>query len=556
MERTKRVKKSTRKQLTKTNPEGISQRYQVSLEQFFAICQEMMKSVEKYIKDTHFASENDKQQAIEAAETKLHKEINELGTQNLINSIDISDCISALDCDYTNESQVDDVIENENIEPNGVRQDCLRNLKATLQSAHFVSTPEEQDKQIDEEQQGIDENLYDIHYDQLMIHNERPREMNTSTQSKPIISDDLDKEDWNWKRTLKQTLQQRTANAISKLYNYQKFNKGYVQEIETGKAIDISKCPYLAVVDIDVDKKLDESNRKIIRDDILQQLNSIKSLKVGLVQTAHGGIQIYCDMGKNKLRQNSMSGIIKSQESNPLNKRYGVDVFACVTPYNEEIQAKTLRWVVLPESRVKDKDSDIELQYTDLNHMWNIPKLSDISKVFNALNFDMNLILNDGKSKETKRIINLEASQDNSSNQDVIDEFAMKYNVQFNDSKLEMTKQTCILLCYGLKGLEIHNDAQELKKEITFLILFKSVNSLIKIDGIDEEFINDVYQRIKTMNNLTDSAKQHFDSQRERYKNEMTNPYILQGIIRDYNPIYYKDVVMKSIMKAKNDDDI
>ncbi|KAA6310477.1 MAG: hypothetical protein EZS28_056306, partial [Streblomastix strix] len=165
---------------------------------------------------------------------------------------------------------------------------------------------------------------------------------------------------------------------------------------------DISKCPYLAVVDIDVDKKLDESNRKIIRDDILQQLNSIKSLKVGLVQTAHGGIHIYCDMGKNKLRQNSMSGIIKSQESNTLNKRYGVDVFACVTPYNEEIQAKTLRWVVLPESRVKDKDSDIELQYTDLNHMWNIPKLSDISKVFKALNFDMNLILDIDKPKETK----------------------------------------------------------------------------------------------------------------------------------------------------------
>ncbi|KAA6352786.1 MAG: hypothetical protein EZS28_051687 [Streblomastix strix] len=151
--------------------------------------------------------------------------------------------------------------------------------------------------------------------------------------------------------------------------------------------------------------------------------------------------------------------------------------------------------------------------------MWNISKLSDISKVFKALNFDMNLILDIDKPKESKHIINQanllqaqlvvqEASQDNPSDtqhrqripkefvfsKDVIDEFAMKYNVQFNDSKLEMTKQTCILLCNGLKGLEIHNDAQELKKEITFLVLFKSVNSLIKIDGIDEEFINDVYQ--------------------------------------------------------------
>jgi hypothetical protein len=61
-----------------------------------------------------------------------------------------------------------------------------------------------------------------------------------------------------------------------------------------------------------------------------------------------------------------------------------------------------LRWVVLPESRVKDKDSDVELQYTDINHMWNISKLSDISKVFKALNFDMNLILDFDKPKETK----------------------------------------------------------------------------------------------------------------------------------------------------------
>ncbi|KAA6374283.1 MAG: hypothetical protein EZS28_030189, partial [Streblomastix strix] len=200
----------------------------------------MMKSVEKYIKDTHFASENDKQQAIQAAETKLHKEINELGIQNQINSIDISDCISALTYDYTNESQVDDVIGIENIELTNVSSEAACQLK--LVSRSYLPTElavqrlrQEQDKQIDEEQQGIDENLYDIHYDQLMIHNENTNEMNTSTQSQPIIYD-LDKEDWNWKRTLKQTLQQRTANAISKLYNYQKFNKGYVQEIETGKA--------------------------------------------------------------------------------------------------------------------------------------------------------------------------------------------------------------------------------------------------------------------------------------------------------------------------------
>ncbi|KAA6372924.1 MAG: hypothetical protein EZS28_031550 [Streblomastix strix] len=335
MERTKRVKKSTPKLLT--------------LEQFYVICQEKMKSVEKYINQTHFASENDKQQAIHAVETKLHKKINELGIQNQINSIDISDCINALGYDYDNDLLVDDVIGIENIE----------------------------DNQFNKEQQGIDENLYDNHEEELMIHKASTNETSTTTQSKDKNEIDLQQED------IKENTSLQSVSIISD---------------EDEEDWHFEKT----VVDIDVDKKLDESNRKVIRDDILQQLNSIKSLKVGLVQTAHGGIHIYCDIRKNKLRQNSMYGIIKSIEFNPLNKRYGVDVFACVTPYNEELQVKALRWIVLPESRIKDKDSDIELQYSDLNHMWNISKLSDVQKVFKALNFDMTLILNDGKPKEIK----------------------------------------------------------------------------------------------------------------------------------------------------------
>ncbi|KAA6375127.1 MAG: hypothetical protein EZS28_029347 [Streblomastix strix] len=203
-------------------------------------------------------------------------------------------------------------------------------------------------------------------------------------QSKPIISDE-NKQEWIRNRIQRQSLTLRTNNAISRLYNYQKFNKRYAQDIETGKAIDISKCPYLAVVDIDIDKKLDEQQRKVIKDELLQQLYNNNSHKVGLVQTAHVGIHIYCHILDYKLRQNSMIWIIKSLESNPMNKRYEVDVFACVTPYNEESKEKTLRWVVLPDSIVKDKDSenrrftvrtlpDVELKYTNLNKMMNITK--------------------------------------------------------------------------------------------------------------------------------------------------------------------------------------
>ncbi|KAA6358719.1 MAG: hypothetical protein EZS28_045754, partial [Streblomastix strix] len=322
-----------------------------------------MESVENYINQTTFASLNDKQQVVLVEETKLYKEINELGKKNQINVNDIQDCINALEYDYQSNNEPLEIVNDS--KDNVISQE--ENNLHPLQLAQII----EQDLQQDITK---DDRCKDSFSNQVVQHAELIISV-PEQQSKPIISDD-GKQEWNRNKIWRQSLTVRTNNAISKLYNYKKINKGYAQEIETGKATDISKCPYLAVVDIDIDKKLDEQQRKIIRDELLQLLKNDKSLKIGLVQTAHRGKYIYCHILDYKLRQNFMTGIIKSLESNPMNKRYGVDVFACVTPYNEESKEKTLRWVVLPESIVNGKYSEVELKYINLNKMWNIAKLS------------------------------------------------------------------------------------------------------------------------------------------------------------------------------------
>ncbi|KAA6374284.1 MAG: hypothetical protein EZS28_030190 [Streblomastix strix] len=106
--------------------------------------------------------------------------------------VDYRHFINAFDYDYNNYSLVDDVIGIENIV----------------------------DKQIDEEQQGIDENLYDIHEEKLMIHNESTNKMSTPTQTKDTKEIDLQQED-NKENTQSQSVStisdEETAQATSLL---------------------------------------------------------------------------------------------------------------------------------------------------------------------------------------------------------------------------------------------------------------------------------------------------------------------------------------------------
>ncbi|KAA6401426.1 MAG: hypothetical protein EZS28_003045 [Streblomastix strix] len=90
----------------------------------------------------------------------------------------------------------------------------------------------------------------------------------------------------------------RISEKLIQLYDFKKFNDEItplydVQEKPvktrkiTGKAINNADCPYLAIVDIDIDKKLSEEDRNHIRNELLEKIYH-SELNVALVKTGHG----------------------------------------------------------------------------------------------------------------------------------------------------------------------------------------------------------------------------------------------------------------------------
>ncbi|KAA6357945.1 MAG: hypothetical protein EZS28_046529, partial [Streblomastix strix] len=155
-----------------------------------------------------------------------------------------------------------------------------------------------------------------------------------------------------------QELTPRISEKLIQIYDFKKFNDEITplddddeqqQPVKTRKitekAINIADCPYLAIVDIDIDKKLSEKDRNLRRNELLEKIYQ-QELNVALIKTGHGGLHIYCNMDPLILfAGNSMVKKITTEN-------YDVDIFACVD-YNE-----SKRCVVLPDSRIKDFEYD------------------------------------------------------------------------------------------------------------------------------------------------------------------------------------------------------
>ncbi|KAA6364230.1 MAG: hypothetical protein EZS28_040244, partial [Streblomastix strix] len=137
-----------------------------------------------------------------------------------------------------------------------------------------------------------------------------------------------------------QELTPRISEILIQLYDFKKFNdeitplddddeqeKPVKTRNITGKAINIADCPYLAIVDIDIDKKLSEEDINLIRNELIEKIYQ-SELNVALVKTGHGGLHIFCNMDPLILfAGNSMVKKITTE-------KYDVDIFACVD-YNE-----------------------------------------------------------------------------------------------------------------------------------------------------------------------------------------------------------------------------
>ncbi|KAA6371284.1 MAG: hypothetical protein EZS28_033190 [Streblomastix strix] len=91
----------------------------------------------------------------------------------------------------------------------------------------------------------------------------------------------------------------RISGKLIQLYDFKKFNdeitplddddqqeKLVIARKITGKAINITIYPQLAIVDIDIDKKLSEEERNLIRNEILEKIFQ-SELNIALVKTGY-----------------------------------------------------------------------------------------------------------------------------------------------------------------------------------------------------------------------------------------------------------------------------
>ncbi|KAA6368979.1 MAG: hypothetical protein EZS28_035494, partial [Streblomastix strix] len=316
----------------------------------------------------------------------------------------------------------------------------------------------------------------------------------------------------------------------------------------TGSAVNIAKCPFLAIVDIDINKKLEKSERTAIREEILRKIEDSK-LIVGLVETAHGGLHIYCNTGCICLDNNSMVAVIS-------NEKYAVDIFACAYPENDmpswdqlrmkydekvdrndENKIGKLRNVILPFSKIKDKSHDksshrsittsdiLEYKVLDnqLTNSFFKKNLNSLADVFGSLNFDINVIKYKRKAYR---------------------------EIQKNDDNIDLTYEQAIILINGLENVIVHNYVSDKdNNEASLFTLFLSINSLRKIPEVDENLMNDIYDSVRELPGLTVKARENFDNKRKQLQNKSSSPYYLQSLVKNTNQVYYNENFLPTLVK-------
>ncbi|KAH7816428.1 putative Poxvirus D5 protein [Monocercomonoides exilis] len=221
--------------------------------------------------------------------------------------------------------------------------------------------------------------------------------------------------------TEQETMGERMKDHIVDLFDYKKYSDKKQGQRHTGTAVDISKCEDLCVVDVDINKSLQAEQTKTIRNSILDKLPR----NVGLVQTAHGGLHIYCELCNYPLKCSSQTKVFTSPEND-------IDIFAGIGDGKQ-------RLVVQADSSYREmKDGKrIITKYIPLNNYRELTDLSSLECVLDVFGIDL-------KTENTSATIAAEP-----------------HNLLTQDGIVEMSPTVALALFDGLKDVEIHNDTAE-----------------------------------------------------------------------------------------------
>ena len=291
------------------------------------------------------------------------------------------------------------------------------------------------------------------------------------------------------------TLEERIGNNTINLYNYNKHDKKQPgRNTITGKALLNNKIKNLSVIDIDINKSLDNDTKDKIRNNILSKLSDDDVI----VKTASGGLHIYSNTDDFIANNNRMVKCYKSNE-------FDIDIFNSVDENKRSL-------IVMAGSKYRDSSHKLPIStYEFIRGDYD----TVISRSVNDILKDLDIKITIEQPQEVQNIINMYNNSDN------------------------ITVEFARTLIYGLEGLEIHNDSGNipLSKEITLFPLFQAINSL------PSEVIDEAYDFIYNNCNLTPNALSNYNTARRRYMYLQTHYGILIKIIKLYNEDYYKKFI-------------
>ncbi|KAH7819005.1 putative Poxvirus D5 protein [Monocercomonoides exilis] len=277
--------------------------------------------------------------------------------------------------------------------------------------------------------------------------------------------------------TEQQTMGERMKDHIADLLDHKKYSNKKQDKRHTGTAVNIRKCEDLCVVDVDINKSIQAEQMKTIRNSIFEKLPR----NVVLVQTAHGGLHIYCELCGYHLKCSSQTKVFTSSV-------YDIDIFAGIGDGKQRL--------------VDQADSS------------------------------------DKEMKEQNTSVAMAAEP---------------HNLLTQNGVVDTSPIVALALVDGLKDVEIHNDTGSLSldSELTLLPLFAALNSLVNINGFDNQSIDFLFNQIRETVALTANAITHYEEKRNRnrYRGHKSHPFVLQKIVKRWNPTYYNDVIIPLFRK-------
>lgn len=324
----------------------------------------------------------------------------------------------------------------------------------------------------------------------------------------------------------------------------------------TGEKIIVVKNK-LAIIDIDInyediDKYLDPRDADDIISEIEDKLIDIASNNNAIVvKTASDSYHIYCNgesIRNDPLLANKKSSYIKAfeyketfefdNESNIDIKLFDIDIFV-PTEFGANCG------VMLPGSRVINKKGNYAC-YTIIKNKDNVDeKMNSLYDVWDDIQEvyelgDLQTIWSDEKELQTS--------------------YRTK---KLNDSEIVkngMSKEMFDIIIKGFNGVEIHNWAASVEKEITLYPLICGLNACIN-NEIDELDVEEAIDYIKKNANLTLNAELNFDRIMFSTDDISTTPFSLLKMLRIHNPKYYKKnlsslVAKMNSAKSKSDEKI